>query len=168
MELVRLPCGQPKSAIPVLQVQPITFSRRSFFCASLYNDCLADAATQTSVLCQIMAVSQILLQNSWRRCLHGQLTPNGQYLKLVRPGESRVRSVQCEIDIFEYLICKVVHCEVQLVADAACWLLCAHHELVKLPLAHGPLLPVVLLVAAMELHQLPSLLIYVGGLTDQL
>lgn len=67
-----------------------------------------------------------------------------------------------------HLIRQVIHGEVQLIAHAASRLPRAHHELVVLALAEATLIPVILLIAPMELHELPCLLVYVGLFSHQL
>ena len=62
-----------------------------------------------------------------------------------------------------HLLRKRVHDEIQLVADEASRLPRPHHELVEFALARRALVAVVLLIAAMELHELGSCLIDVGG-----
>lgn len=71
--------------------------------------------------------------------------------------------------MLSHLVSKSVHDKVQLVADKACRLPCPHHKLVEFAFARCPLVSVVLLVAAMELHELSSCLIDVGaGFTGDL
>ena len=62
------------------------------------------------------------------------------------------------------LISQIIHGKVQLVRNASCRLLGPHQELVVLSFAGSSLLPIVLLVAAMELHELTSLLVDIGVL----
>jgi hypothetical protein len=53
-----------------------------------------------------------------------------------------------------HLVCKVIHCEIQLVCNKAAWLTRAHHELIELALAKGTLFTVILLIRTMKLHEL--------------
>eukprot|EP00955_Chlamydomonas_euryale_P095342 364933-Chlamydomonas_euryale.AAC.8 len=57
-----------------------------------------------------------------------------------------------------YLVCELVHGQVQLIGDGASRLTRPHHEHVRLAGTERALLPVVLLVGAMELHELHGLL----------
>jgi hypothetical protein len=65
-------------------------------------------------------------------------------------------------------VCQLVHDQVELVGDGARGLARAHHELVRFAAAKRALLAVVLLVRAVELHQLHRLLADVGRLRHEL
>ena len=66
------------------------------------------------------------------------------------------------------LIGKVIHGKIELVWYDSAWLLGPHHELIVLALPEAALVAVVLLVAAMELHELARPLVDVCGVANQL